>query len=236
MGERVVAVKGEAPALDIRLESGESLAAAAVVNAAGPASQQVNAMLGVGKDFTVGQRLIRHELHHVELPAMQGPTAHIVDGDLGINFRPEGTGGFLVGSSGAPSTVKKHWFPRYLYRASHTRDLVPPCEPRQLPDPRAAHPCEATGVAGVYDVTDDWLPIYDRTDRPGIFVAVGTSGNQFKTAPMVGELMADLITAAFEGRDTDEDRFVTRLPYSGRQIDTSVFSRRRTPKAGGSRG
>ena len=30
----------------------------------------------------------------------------------------------------------------------------------------------------MYDVSDDWIPIYDRTDLDGFYVAIGTSGNQ----------------------------------------------------------
>jgi sarcosine oxidase subunit beta len=97
-------------------------------------------------------------------------------------------------------------------------------------------PPKPRGVAGLYDVTDDWMPIFDRTDRPGVFVAIGTSGNQFKTAPVVGELMLDLITANFDGRDTDRESVITQLPRTGRRVDTSVFSRLRSPRIGGSRG
>ena len=45
----------------------------------------------------------------------------------------------------------------------------------------------------MYDVTPDWTPIYDGTERDGYYVAIGTSGNQFKNAPMVGRLMRAVI-------------------------------------------
>jgi glycine/D-amino acid oxidase-like deaminating enzyme len=47
-------------------------------------------------------------------------------------------------------------------------------------------PNRLRGVVGVYDVTDDSAPICDKTDLPGLCVAIGTSGNQFKNAPLVG--------------------------------------------------
>ena len=36
-------------------------------------------------------------------------------------------------------------------------------------------------------------------------MAVGTSGNQFKNAPLAGRLMAELILACETGRDHDRD-------------------------------
>lgn len=238
LGRTVVGVAdGPAESLRLRLDSGETIETRAVVNVAGPASQQVNRLLGVGGDFRVGQRLVRHELHHIEMSAPQQATAHIVDGDLGINFRPEGTDGFIVGASGDPvdgeETVdgpdgfvafptRESWYRHAGRAARRIPSVVLPPKPR--------------GVAGLYDVTDDWMPIFDRTDRPGVFVAIGTSGNQFKTAPVVGELMLDLITANFDGRDTDRESVITQLPRTGRRVDTSVFSRLRSPRIGGSRG
>ncbi len=50
------------------------------------------------------------------------------------------------------------------------------------------------GLASLYDVTLlDWNPILDRTDEPGYYVAMGTSGSSYKTAPPIGLLMAELI-------------------------------------------
>ncbi|MFD7476853.1 hypothetical protein ACFV8Z_33135 [Streptomyces sp. NPDC059837] len=43
-------------------------------------------------------------------------------------------------------------------------------------------PNRPRGVVSVYDVTDDWTPIYGETDLPVFCVAIGTSGNQFKKA------------------------------------------------------
>jgi glycine/D-amino acid oxidase-like deaminating enzyme len=85
----------------------------------------------------------------------------------------------------------------------------------------------------VYDVADDWTPIYDRTREPGYFVAIGTSGNQFKNAPLVGRLMATLIDEVRSGRDHDRDPVRLDLPRTGHTIDLGTFSRRRTPPSGG---
>ena len=54
----------------------------------------------------------------------------------------------------------------------------------------------------------DWTPVYDRTDRPGFYVAMGTSGNQFKNAPVVGTLMRTLVDAVVDLAGTDPDAAV----------------------------
>ena len=73
-------------------------------------------------------------------------------------------------------------------------------------------PHRPTGIVGVYDASTDWTPIYDRTALPGYYVAMGTSGNQFKNAPVVGQLMAGLIAAVECGHDHDRDPLVWRPP------------------------
>ncbi len=83
---------------------------------------------------------------------------------------------------------------------------------------------------GLYlDVSDDWIPIYDRTDLAGFYVAIGTSGNQFKTAPAVGELMTALINACENGKDHDHEPVTFHLTRTGHTIALDFFSRNRQP-------
>jgi glycine/D-amino acid oxidase-like deaminating enzyme len=81
----------------------------------------------------------------------------------------------------------------------------------------------------VYDASSDWTPIYDRTSAAGFYVAMGTSGNQFKNAPVVGQLMTVLIQAVGSGRDHDSDPVVFVGPRTGQPIDLGAFSRLRNP-------
>jgi sarcosine oxidase subunit beta len=84
------------------------------------------------------------------------------------------------------------------------------------------------GVADLYDVTvRDWYPIVDRTDLPGYYVCVGTSGSSFKTAPVLGQLMARIIGACEAGRDTDHAPLQLHLPRIDAAVDTRFLSRRR---------
>ncbi|MGO2061791.1 MAG: NAD(P)/FAD-dependent oxidoreductase [Microbacteriaceae bacterium] len=238
MGQRVVgASRGAGGNWQLTLQDGNVLESANVVNAAGPASIEVNRLLGVGNDFTVGQRIIRQELHHVTASEEIKNPAHIVDGDLGINFRPEGKDGFMVGSSGDPVDGEELISDSNKYRSDATRDgwyRQAGRAARRIPS--LALTAIPKGVAGLYDVTDDWLPIFDKTDQPGVFIAIGTSGNQFKTAPVAGDFLVDLVVAQMNGVNTDEHPLEVHLKEAGQSIQTSVFSRLRTVNDGGMRG
>jgi len=82
-------------------------------------------------------------------------------------------------------------------------------------------------VVELYDVTEDWAPIYDKTILPGFYVAIGTSGNQFKNAPVVGKMMTKLISECEAGRDHDNDPASFRFDNVGMDISIGFFSRNR---------
>lgn len=218
----------------VTLGDGRELSAAVVVNAAGPWSGQVNALAGVGADFTVSLRPMRQEVHHVRAPAgltVDGGTggAVVADMDLGTYFRGEIGGGLLVGGTepecdvlqwlddpdDVDVTVSKSLFDTQVTRAA-----------RRLPE--LAVPDRPSGVAGVYDVTDDWTPVYDCTDLPGFYVAVGTSGNQFKNAPVIGQVMTAIIEAVENGHDHDAHPVSFTTPRTGHPVDLGSYSRKRS--------
>ena len=60
---------------------------------------------------------------------------------------------------------------------------------------------------------------------------MGTSGNQFKNAPVVGVLMNTLISEVESGRDHDQDPVQLNLPRTGEVVDLSAYSRRRPVQA-----
>lgn len=93
--------------------------------------------------------------------------------------------------------------------------------------PATQVPSTPTGVVGVYDVSSDWTPIYDKTDIPGYYVAIGTSGNQFKNAPGVGLVMADLITKVEGGQDHDSNPVIYSCERTHLSINMATFSRKR---------
>ena len=93
--------------------------------------------------------------------------------------------------------------------------------------PTLGIPNTATGVVGLYDATPDWIPIYDKSTLPGFYMAIGTSGNQFKNAPMIGTLMAELITRIEGGQDHDTNPVQLHLEGLNRDINLGFFSRLR---------
>lgn len=211
----------------VRLSDGTRIPCAVVVNAGGPWSSAVNRLAGVGSDFTVGVRPMRQEVAHV--PVLQGYGGPVVaDMDLGTYFRGEAGGDLLVGGT-EPECDPMQWTDdpdavdihptAAVFEAQVTRAA------RRLPD--LAVPNRARGVVGVYDVADDWTPIYDRTELEGFYLAIGTSGNQFKNAPVVGQLMTELINQVENGVDHDASPVRFRAPRTGLEIDLGAFSRKR---------
>ena len=88
-------------------------------------------------------------------------------------------------------------------------------------------PNQTSGLVDLYDASDDWIPIYDKSKLPGYYMAVGTSGNQYKNAPVVGVLMAELIEACENGHDHDRDPVKFNMHYTKRECDIGFFSRLR---------
>jgi len=201
----------------VELDGVDRLDTPVVVNAAGPLSGAFNKLAGIDGDFTVGVRPLRQEVHHVRHGA---DVPVVADLDLGIYTRPTPGGGLLVGGT-EPACDPLQWLENPddagsdptsdVFAAQVTRAA------RRLP--ALAVPNRPNGIVGVYDVADDWTPIYDRTALDGCYVAIGTSGNQFKNAPAVGRLMAQLI----DSPDTSE--YVGE--HTGLRIELSAFSRRR---------
>jgi sarcosine oxidase subunit beta len=232
-GRRVVSVDRDAHGVrGVELDDGRLIAAPVVVNAAGPYSAAVNRMAGVGADFGVTTRPLRQEVHILdgppELAGTLGPT--VGDSDLGAYFRFLPGGRLLVGSQ-EPECDPLEWLddPRHLDdRASaaiYERQSLRLA--RRFPSVHV--PSRPIGLAALYDVTEDWIPIYDRTELPGFFVAIGTSGNQFKNAPVIGLLILALIENWLAGGDHDTHPVQWPAPRTGSVLDLAHYSRRRTP-------
>jgi glycine/D-amino acid oxidase-like deaminating enzyme len=150
------------------------------------------------------------------------------DPDFATYFRPHPGGTIIVGSFEPPCDP--------LVFVDDPDDVVPhvTAETWEVQSLRLARrlpgltvPSTKSGVVSAYDVTDDWIPLYDRTSLDGFYVAIGTSGHQFKAAPFVGELMATLVDAVESGHDHDADPVVVRGSHTGVDVDLAYFSRRR---------
>lgn len=220
----------------VALADGTRLHAPVVVNVAGPASSRINALADRDGDvlgeFSVATRPMRQEVHHVSAPPGFGPDETpgplVADLDLGTYFRGAYGGGLLVGGT-EPECDPLQWlddaddYDPNPTVAVHGAQVLRAA--RRLPD--LAVPERPRGIAGVYDVTDDWIPIYDRTALPGYYVAIGTSGNQFKNAPVVGRFLQQLIAACESGQEHDRDPVQVRLEATGLIADLGHYSRLR---------
>mgnify|MGYP000140192101 CR=1 FL=1 len=229
---RVVGAVWEEGVWKLQTDRGETIEVPIVVNAAGPWSGALNELIGVGDDFTVTVRPLRQEVAHVSAPpgynSEDGLGSAIGDLDLGTYMRPEPGGGWLVGGT-EPECDPLEWIDdpdtANLDRTAPQFERQVTRAARRLPE--LGIPNRPRGIAGVYDVSSDWAPIYDKTDQPGIYVAMGTSGNQFKNGPIVGCLMATLITAVENGADHDAEPVHYRGEHTGLDIDLGAFSRKR---------
>ncbi|GAA4391353.1 NAD(P)/FAD-dependent oxidoreductase [Tsukamurella soli] len=220
----------------LTLDDGTELAAPIVVNATGPWSGGLNALAGVGDGWTVSVRPLRQEVHHVRPPSGYNPDGGLgpalADMDLGTYSRPEPGGGFLVGGT-EPECDPLEWVddPDTVDGRRTAERFEAQVLRLARRFPALGVPSRPSGIAGVYDVASDWTPVYDRTEAPGFYVAMGTSGNQFKNAPLAGEFLAEIIDATRAGHDHDAEPVRYRGRVSGREIDLGSFSRRRAPNA-----
>jgi sarcosine oxidase, subunit beta len=228
----VTAVEAAGPRRwQVRTGQGDVIDTDVVVNAAGPWSSALNRLVGADVDFAVTSRPLRQEVHQLPVRSAGGtrPTGiAVADPDLGVYLRPSGPDHVLVGGM-EPACDPLEWVedpdavdPRPTQRVFEAQAWR---AARRLPE--LTVPNRPTGITGVYDASPDWTPIYDRTSLPGFYVAMGTSGNQFKNAPVVGQLMAALVDAVESGRDHDADPVTFTAPRTGNRLELATYSRLR---------
>lgn len=152
------------------------------------------------------------------------------DLDNGIYFRPEAGGRDIIVGSTDPQCDPLEFVddPDAIERVVTARYRDRQCLRLMKRFPRVTMG-PPRGIADLYDVTvRDWYPIVDRTDTPGYYVCIGTSGSSFKTAPVLAKLMAEVVTACEAGQDTDASPVQLALPRIGTTVDTRFLSRRRS--------
>jgi sarcosine oxidase subunit beta len=210
----------------VTLADGDEIDAPVVVNVAGPHSAIVNAMAGADTDMTITTRALRQEVVHV--PAPPGGAFPFVasDSDIGVYARPE-IGDHILAGSEDPECDEREWVDPDDYNQSLSKQAETQVMRLAQRIPALGIPNSLKGVVDLYDVSDDWIPIYDRSAVPGFYMAIGTSGNQFKNAPVAGALMAELIARCEAGHDHDADPVRFHLEHTGLDIDLGFYSRRR---------
>jgi sarcosine oxidase subunit beta len=214
----------------IRLSDGTEIEAPVVVNVAGPHSYLINRMAGVVDGMNIKTRPLRQEVCHVPAPESFDYNhlgTIISDGDVGCYSRPEVGNHVLIGSEDPecdtleyienPDDYNTNFSEQYSTQVMRVAQRI---QGLSIPN-------RPSGVVDLYDASDDWIPIYDKSDLPGFYMAVGTSGNQYKNAPVVGALMAELIAACENGHDHDRDPVKFSMRYTRRECDIGFYSRLR---------
>ena len=223
-------IKNDARVGGVVLADGTRLEAPVVVNAAGPHSFVINRLAGVEEGMNIKTRALRHEVVHLPAPAgydfekLGCPSS---DSDIGGYWRPE-VGNHILSGSEDPDCDPKKWIDD---PDEFNRNLTDQAKAQAyrlaLRIPGVGLPNQIKGVVDLYDVTDDWIPIYDKSDLPGYYMAVGTSGNQYKNAPVAGKIMAFLIERCEAGHDHDADPLSFHLEHIKRDIGLKFYSRLR---------
>ncbi len=213
----------------VTLEDGSELHAPVVINVAGPHSAKINALAGALDDMTIKTRALKQEVVHVPAPAgfdffENGFVAS--DSDIACYCRPE-KGNFILVGSEDPECDRREWVDPDDYDTNFTDQWTHQAHRYAQRVPSLGIPNQTKGVVDLYDVSDDWIPIYDKSAVPGFYMAIGSSGNQFKNAPIAGKMMAALVAYCEGGKDHDAEPLQFTLPYIMRDIDVGFYSRKR---------
>ncbi|MCP4315847.1 MAG: FAD-binding oxidoreductase [Hyphomicrobiales bacterium] len=211
----------------VALSNGDKISARVVINVAGPHSARINAMAGVDEGMKIKTRALRHEVAHVPTPEgfnFEKDGVVYSDSDIHTYCRPEIGNHILIGSED-PECDRKEWVDdpdHFDDRFSEQWNVLVMRMAQRLPGLRI--PSNTRGVVALYDVTDDWMPIYNRSDLDGFYMAVGTSGNQFKNVPVAGKMITALIEAYEAGHDHDRDPVQYHLDHLNLDISLGAFS------------
>ncbi|MEM6729000.1 MAG: FAD-dependent oxidoreductase, partial [Pseudomonadota bacterium] len=230
LGQSVVAIDTDGGRVSgVTLSDGRKLQAPVVVNVAGPASHAINTLAGVTGDMTIATRPLRQEVVHVPSPAgfdFEASGMIVSDSDIALYCRPEHGNNILVGSED-PECDAHHWVEDDQdYDRDFSEQWMTQAMRYAQRVPSLGIPSRMKGVVDLYDASTDWIPIYDKSSLPGFFMACGTSGNQYKNAPIAGKLMAAII-AHEESADHDADPLQFTLPYLGKTVNAGFYSRKR---------
>ncbi len=231
MGVEVAAILQEGGRVTgVRLADGEEIHAPVVINVAGPGSARINEMAEVTGDMTIETRPLRQEVVHVPAPKgfdFEANGTIVSDSDIACYCRPEQGNHILVGSEDPPCDPHDWQESDTEYPRDFTNQWTTQALRYAQRVPTLGIPSRMRGVVDLYDASTDWIPIYDRSALPGFYMACGTSGNQYKNAPIAGKMMAALVEYCEAGNNHDAKPLQFQLPYIGREIDVGFYSRKR---------
>ena len=214
----------------VRLADGEEIHAPVVINVAGPGSSHINGLAGVLDEMTIETRPLRQEVAHVPAPVgfdFEQDGMVVSDSDIACYIRPEHGNNILIGSEDPPCDQHMWSETDTDYEREFTDQWNTQVMRYAQRVPSLGIPSQTRGVVDLYDASTDWIPIYDKASLGGYYMACGTSGNQYKNAPIAGKMMAALIDYCEGGADHDSAPLLYGLPYIGRDINVGFYSRKR---------
>lgn len=231
MGAEVVEIlRSNGKVRGVKLADGEEIHAPIVINVAGPGSSIINRMAGVLDDMTIETRPLRQEVVHVSAPDgfdFEANGTIVSDSDIACYCRPEHGNNILIGSED-PECDEHQWVDDDRdYDRNFSDQWTTQAMRLAQRVPSLGIPGDTRGVVDLYDASTDWIPIYDRSALGGFYMACGSSGNQYKNAPIAGKMMAALVAYCEAGNDHDAEPLQFTLPYIQRTINVGFYSRKR---------
>jgi len=167
----------------VKLDDGTEIASPVVVNVAGPHSAVVNGMAGALDDMTIETKPLRQEVVHVPAPAgfdFESLGTVVSDSDIGCYIRPETGNHILIGSED-PECDPREFVDPDDYVRDFTEQGTTQAHRYGQRVPTLGIPSSLRGVVDLYDASDDWIPIYDKSRVPGFYMAIGTRGTSSRT-------------------------------------------------------
>lgn len=187
-------------------------------------------MADVLEDMTISTRALRQEVVHVPAPEgfdFEKNGMMVSDSDIALYCRPEHGNHILIGSED-PECDPHQWVDDDKdYNRDFTEQWTTQAMRYGQRVPSLGIPQQTRGIVDLYDASTDWLPIYDKSSLPGYYMACGSSGNQYKNAPIAGKMMASLIDYCESDNDHDDQPHQFTLPYINHSINVGFYSRKR---------
>ena len=177
------------------LTAGERIETPIVVVGAGPWSGPLLKKIGVEAPL----RPLRHQVVMLRRPEDQVPDHPVVSDVVNdLSARPD-AGGFTLIGIGEDEFVGPDEYNQGV--DMHMVESAFAGLAKRIPGMSQA--LFRGGWSGLFTTTPDWHPILGKVeDIQGLFCAVGFSGHGFKLSPMIGVVMAELIT---QGKATTVD-------------------------------
>ena len=231
-------VNGSNKISGITTSNNETIDCPIVINCGGPYSTQINNMAftqnNIISDSNINCRPLRREVAYTQYDhSKYNINRHgiiVIDLDCGLYFRPEVGNKMLIGST-EPECEPRVWEDDLDNMDTQNTDLWfnQMCRAAlRIPRLEIPNSNNQQYIVSTYDVSDDWTPIYDKSNIDGYYMAIGTSGNQFKNSPVVGEMMAELVEECENGLDHDNNPLEYKLKKTSGSINTNMFSRLRS--------